>query len=211
LKSGVHPTLAGVLLGLLTPARPIVRQRVFLDVVGDLFARLRQTREGEPQPVTEMVSPAERLENKLHPWVAFAIMPLFALTNADVRIEFARLASPLAVSVVVGLVLGKPLGIVLFSWASVRLGLARLPHGVTWKVMLGAGCLGGIGFTMSLFIAGLAFADILLAEAKIGILFGSAISAALGCLLLCVYLPRSRPSDILLEDRREPAVSLIPH
>jgi NhaA family Na+:H+ antiporter len=88
-------------------------------------------------------------------------------------------------------VLGKPLGIVLFSWASVRIGLARLPEGINWKVMLGAGCLGGIGFTMSLFIAGLALDGGLLNEAKIGILAGSTLSAALGCLLLTAFLPRN--------------------
>lgn len=201
LKSGVHPTLAGVLLGLLTPARPMVRQRVLLDVVGDLFARLRQSREGKPQVATEMQSPAERLENQLHPWVAFAIMPLFALANADVRIEWAGLASPIALSVAVGLVLGKPLGIVLFSWASVRLGMTRLPHGLNWKVMIGAGCLGGIGFTMSLFIAGLAFQDALLGQAKIGVLIGSALSAMLGCALLWIFLPEKvdRVNDLSTE------------
>jgi len=189
LVSGVHPTVAGVLLGLLVPARPDVRRRVLLDVVGDLYARLRGLQRGAPQSAASAISPAERLETLLHPWVAFAIMPVFALANAGVEIRLASVATPIALAVAAGLVLGKPLGIVLFSWASVRLGVTRLPEGLSWKVMAGAGCLGGIGFTMSLFIAGLAFAEPeFLDEAKIGILLGSAVSAALGCGLLLAFL-----------------------
>jgi NhaA family Na+:H+ antiporter len=187
LKSGVHPTVAGVLLGLLTPARAGLRRRVLLDVVSDLYARLRGQR-GAPEGQAEAVSPLERLEAALHPWVAFAVMPVFALANAGVRVEPAALAMPVALAVALGLVLGKPLGIVLFSLASVRLGLTRLPGGVSWKVIAGAGCLGGIGFTMSLFIAGLALENEALAAGKIGILSGSALSAALGASLLLCFL-----------------------
>jgi len=190
LKSGVHPTVAGVLFGLLTPTRPGMGRRVFLDVVSDLYARLRGGQRGAAHKAPEAVSPLERLEATLHPWVAFVIMPLFAAANAGVRIEAAGLATPVALAVAAGLILGKPLGIVLFSWASVRLGATRLPEGVNWKMMVGAGCLGGIGFTMSLFIAGLGLEGTLLDEAKIGILTGSAVSAALGCALLLAFLPR---------------------
>ena len=98
------------------------------------------------------------------------------------------MATPVALAVALGLVLGKPLGIVLFSLASVRLGLTRLPGGVSWKVIAGAGCLGGIGFTMSLFIAGLALEGEALAAGKVGILSGSALSAALGASLLLRFL-----------------------
>jgi NhaA family Na+:H+ antiporter len=94
--------------------------------------------------------------------------------------------------VAASLVLGKPSGIILLSYASVRLGWARLPEGIDWRMMLGAGCLGGIGFTMSLFIAGMALEGALLEEAKIGILAGSAVSATLGCLLLTAFLSRRR-------------------
>jgi len=185
----VHPTVAGVLLGLLTPARPHVGRRVPLDVVGDLYARLRGIQRGTPPASPEAVSPAERLEAALHPWVAFVVMPVFALANAGVEVELSTLGTPIALAVAAGLVLGKPLGIVLFAWASVRAGVARLPERMNWKVMVGAGCLGGIGFTMSLFIAGLAFKErALLDEAKVGILTGSALSAALGCLLLLAFL-----------------------
>jgi NhaA family Na+:H+ antiporter len=189
LDSGVHPTVAGVLLGLLTPARPLVGRRILVDVVGDLYARLRGIERGMPHAAPQAASPAERLERALHPWVAFVIMPVFALANAGVRVEAAALATPVALAVAAGLVLGKPSGIVLFSYASVRMGWARLPEGVDWRMMLGAGCLGGIGFTMALFIAGLALEGALLEQAKIGILAGSTVSAILGCLLLTTCAP----------------------
>jgi NhaA family Na+:H+ antiporter len=190
LKSGVHPTVAGVLLGLLTPARPLVGRGIFLDVVSDLYARLRGIQRGTPQPAPEAASPAELVEHALHPWVAFVIIPVFALANAGVHVQAHALATPIALAVTAGLVLGKPIGIVLFSYASVRLGWTRLPEGVDWKTMIGAGCLGGIGFTMSLFIAGLALEGALLDEAKIGILVGSAVSATVGCALLTVLPPK---------------------
>jgi NhaA family Na+:H+ antiporter len=191
LNSGVHPTVAGVVFGLLTPARPGVGRQVLLDVVSDLFARLRGGPRGMPHAAPTAVSPLERLETELHPWVAFVVMPLFALANAGVHIQVSALATPVALAVTAGLVVGKPLGIVLFSWAAVALRAARLPDGMTWNALVGAGCLGGIGFTMSLFIAGLAFPGeaALLEDAKIGILMGSTVSAMLGCVLLMLFLP----------------------
>lgn len=191
LQSGVHPTVAGVLLGLLTPARHGLRRRVLLDVVSELYARLRGHR-GASKAASEPVSPLERLEGALHPWAAFAIMPVFALANAGITVEASALATPVALAVALGLVLGKPIGIMLFSWASVRLGLTRLPESVNWVLMLGVACLGGIGFTMSLFIAGLAFDGVLRDQAKIGILVGSALSAAIGYALLLCFLGKQR-------------------
>jgi NhaA family Na+:H+ antiporter len=120
--------------------------------------------------------------------VAFVIMPLFALANAGVRIDMADLADPVSMAIAAGLTLGKPIGIVTFSALAVKLGWARLPEGVSWKVLTGAGCLAGIGFTMSLFIAGLALDDELLTSGKIGALVGSAFSATLGCSLLWWFL-----------------------
>jgi len=137
-----------------------------------------------------LTAPLARLESALHPWVAFGIMPLFALANAGVAVKLAALSHPVALAVAVGLVVGKPLGILLFSWLAVRVGVARLPAGVNWKVMLGAGCLAGIGFTMSLFIAGLALEGDLLDDGKIGTLSGSALSALVGCGLLAIFLRR---------------------
>jgi len=145
----------------------------------------------------ETISPLHRLEKSLHPWVAFGIMPLFALANAGVKIEPSAVADPISTAVAAALLLGKPLGIVLLSWIAVRIGLARLPSGVNWPIMLGAGLLAGIGFTMSLFIAGLALSDELLAAGKIGTLIGSALSAVLGLGLLkyCLTNERYRPHD----------------
>jgi len=108
-----------------------------------------------------------------------------------VKVELSALANPVSLAVASALFLGKPLGIMAFSWAAVKLGLARLPSGVNWTVLLGAGCLAGIGFTMSLFIAGLALAEELLAAGKLGTLLGSALSAIFGLGLLVYFLPRN--------------------
>ena len=143
----------------------------------------------------ELVSPLDRLEQQLHPWVAFVIMPVFALANAGVSIEPAAFGQPVALAVMAGLVLGKPIGIVLFCWAAVKFGMARMPAEINNGILIGAGCLAGIGFTMSLFIAGLAMSGAHLAEAKIGILAGSGISAALGFGLLWRFLPHAAASS----------------
>jgi NhaA family Na+:H+ antiporter len=202
LKSGVHPTVAGVLLGLLTPARPLLGGRVLLDVQADLSKRSRGDPGSSPHDPHGALSPAERLEEALHPWVAFVIVPLFALANAGVTVAVADVSSPVCLAVIAGLALGKPLGIVLASWLAVKAGVARLPEQVDWKVLIGAGCLGGIGFTMSLFIAGLAFQQRdLLEEAKVGTFTGSAVSAMLGSLLLLWCLPRKPTGDKERGDR----------
>jgi NhaA family Na+:H+ antiporter len=197
-KSGVHPTVAGVLLGLLTPPGEWVSRDALRLSLSDLAARLDESPAeadaAELQLVAfaaeESVSPLERLETWLHPWVGFAIMPLFALANAGVHIEPNAMTSSVAVAVAVSLLLGKPIGVILFSFLAVKLKLARLPHGVTWPVLLGGGFLAGIGFTMSLFVAGLAFDSHpdLLADAKIGILTGSVLSAIIGAAILLLTL-----------------------
>jgi Na+:H+ antiporter, NhaA family len=171
LRAGVHPALAGVLLGLLTPATS-----VFGRVPRDPGAR----RAGAP--------PVERVQAALHPWVAFGIMPLFALANAGVSLRGLELraAAPVAVGagIVSGLVLGKPIGIVLASIAAVRLRLCVLPAGMRWRHVVLVGLLGGIGFTMSIFIANLAFEDLpLLAAAKFAVLVASVLAATLGLAL----------------------------
>ena len=132
----------------------------------------------------EALSPVERLEMALHPWVAFGVMPLFALANAGVPISLAGLADPVAMAVVVGFVLGKPVGVVGFAWLAVRSGLAARPAALGWGALAGGGMLAGIGFTMALFIAGLAFQGGLLDAAKLGILAASLVSAAAGLALL---------------------------
>ena len=147
-----------------------------------------------PHPVRratrETVSPLVYLETTLHPWVGFAIMPLFALANAGVPFTASDLGDPVAVAVGLGLVIGKPIGIVGFSWLSVRSGLSALPQGVTWGLLFGGGLLAGIGFTMALFISGLALDADSLGAAKVGVLAASAIAAALGMLTMTRLLPR---------------------
>lgn len=199
LKSGIHPTVAGVLLGLLTPARAFVGDQSLRDVLAGSLQNLTQTPHEEDRKAMvehlstvakESVSPLERLEHALHPWVGFVIMPLFALANAGVTIEPSSAATPVSLAVVLGLFLGKPLGIVLFSYIAVRVGLGRLPTGVNWRLMLGAGFLGGIGFTMSLFVAGLALPSELLEAGKLGTLMGSLASVLVGATILIVCLPK---------------------
>ncbi|WNN45000.1 MULTISPECIES: Na+/H+ antiporter NhaA [Winslowiella] len=165
LKSGVHATLAGVIVGFFIPLAK---------------------KDGH--------SPAEQLEHGLHPWVSWLILPLFAFANAGVvldGISAGDMFSLLPLGIMVGLLIGKPLGITLFCWLAVRLGLAKLPQGTTMSNIVAVGVLCGIGFTMSIFIASLAFGDIdpaLITLAKLGILIGSIASAVIGYLLLRIKL-----------------------
>jgi len=194
--SGIHPTVAGVVLGLVTPGRAWIPRETLTTFVLDAIDRLdghidRPKIVGQlNQTVRETVSPLERLESTLHPWVAFAIMPVFALANAGVPLQPQAATQPVAWAVAAGLVIGKPLGIFSFSWIAVKCRVAELPTGATWASLLGAGCLGGIGFTMSLFIASLALEDQLLDSAKIGTLAGSIVSAVCGYTLLSWALAR---------------------
>ncbi len=139
---------------------------------------------------TEAVSPLERLEHSLHAWVAFAIMPVFALANAGVPVSLQGVQQPVALAVVAGLALGKPIGIVGASWLAVKLGLARMPERTSWPSLLGAAWLGGIGFTMALFVASLSLTGPVLEIAKSGILVGSALSLIGGMAVLAWVLPR---------------------
>ncbi len=196
LKSGIHPTIAGVILGLLTPTTPLISRE-------SLQATLRKAsaapsadplQEGKVMSQNileevrfasrEAISPLERLETAVHPWSAFAIMPIFALVNAGIPFSLTSITNPAALAVMSGLVIGKPLGIALALFLLVKSGIAHLPERVTWKMIIGAGCLAGIGFTMSLFVASLSLTGELLIDAKSGILVGSAISAILGMLIL---------------------------
>lgn len=196
-ESGVHATIGGVILGLMTPARAYLltgRLGHLLDWAKDHLDGNEE--DNDPvatvrQATREAVPISDYLEQTLHPWVGFAIMPVFALANAGVPVSASDLQSSVAIAVIAGLILGKPLGILLFSWLSVRCGLAQLPAGVSWPALAGAACLGGIGFTMALFLAGLALEEPLLSPAKIGILAASGISAATGTLLLVVTTRRA--------------------
>ena len=206
LESGVHATLAGVVMGLMTPARPLLEERVAREYAreaiadreldADELARLRFL-------LSESVPMVERLQTRLHPLSAYVVLPVFALANAGVALDGGVLreavGSTIALGITLGLVVGKPLGIVLASLLAVRLGLGRLPDGTGWRMLTGLGAVGGIGFTVSLFIAGLSFPgeELLTSEAKIGILAGSILSAAVGVTLLLLATRRvgtdSRP------------------
>ena len=134
----------------------------------------------------------QRLEITLGPWVAFFVLPLFALANAGVGIDAAAgsaLTHTVMLGGVTGLVIGKPVGIIVFSWLAVKSGLAKLPESVSWREICAIGCLAGIGFTMALFIAGLAFPEgELLRVAKIAILGGSLLAGMIGSMLLWAAL-----------------------
>jgi NhaA family Na+:H+ antiporter len=204
-QSKVHPTIDGVLLGLLTPFRPWLNRETFRLALKDVTARLQNKAEGEdisPADVAvlryvarESVDPLQRLEDRLHPWVGFLIMPVFALANAGVQVKPEAIADPVCLAVAAGLVIGKPVGVVAFAWFAVRLRLASLPAGVTWPMMIAGGLLAGIGFTMSLFIGELAFVGekTLLADAKTGILLGSFVAAVAGAGLLW-WATRGKPA-----------------
>lgn len=208
LMSGAHPTLAGVVLGLITPVvtRPAREQPI--DVATQALSEFGQRSHAASVDIQELVVPVRRLEEAqrdllppvirvqtaLHPWVAFGVMPVFALANAGVSFAGAEFSgSPLSVltAVAVALVLGKPVGILLGSWVAVRMGWSRLPPGATWEGVMVVGCLGGIGFTMSIFIAMLAFQDpTLLAAAKLGVLIASVGAAFAGLLMGWIYVAR---------------------
>jgi len=189
--SGVHATVAGVILGLMTPSRRWVsdtRLRAILRRViahppdehwnSDRAARGDLHRAGVA--AREALSPIERLELGLHPWVAFIVLPLFALANAGVPITSARIDTGLAYAIGAAFVIGKPLGIVLFTFLAVRLRIAILPPALRWRMLVPGSILAGIGFTMALFIAELAFDADSVASAKLGVLVASVICAVVG-------------------------------
>jgi NhaA family Na+:H+ antiporter len=208
LQSGVHATLAGVVLGLLTPAShyygdkdTVALGRSLLDRFEKAVARDdHNDAEATLGQLEELVvgteSPLERLERKVHPWTAILVLPLFALVNAGVPISPASLAeaarSPVALGIVAGLILGKLAGVFAASWIAVKLGVASLPEGVRWSHIAGVSLLAGIGFTVSLFIADLAFTDpAMVNTAKVGILVASALAGVGGFLVLKIASRRS--------------------
>jgi NhaA family Na+:H+ antiporter len=201
-ESGIHPTIAGVALGLMTPVRAWVDETRF-DHFLDWAREATGTSEGHPgQPseavrravaraARESISPQRRLENSVHPWSAFVVLPLFALANAGVAITSVDLFDVITLGVIAGLVIGKPVGIFLFAWLAVMLGIARKPEDIGWPHMLGAGMLAGIGFTMALFIANLAFDGPALESAKFGILLASLIAGVAGMAMLVAVTART--------------------
>ncbi|ANK81835.1 MAG: Na+/H+ antiporter NhaA [Rhizobiales bacterium NRL2] len=193
--SGIHPTIAGVILGLMTSTHGWVSDHRLRSILGRVLSYptgdhwsgdttdrddLRRVRIA----ATETLSPEERLEMALRPWVGFVVMPLFALANAGVVISGVDFAQPVSVAIMAGLVIGKPGGVLIFSWVAVRLGLAIRTAGLSWPVLIAGALLTGIGFTMSLLIASLVYDPIMLNAAKLGIYTGSVFSAAAGLLML---------------------------
>ena len=215
--SGVHATLAGILLASTIPARPAHAPGAFERRIDELQEAFRADRRDDQTPddplsnsrmaaiaeamersAVAVQSPLHRIEHGLTPSVTFLIIPIFALANAGIDLSSVdwghALASRVTLGVAIGLFAGKFIGVLGFSWLSVRFGLARLPQGVQWKHIAGAGWLAGIGFTMSLFIAQLAFRDPqMIDEAKLGILAASAMSAATG--LAWLFWASSKRAD----------------
>lgn len=215
-RAGVHPTIAGVILGLMTPVRSWFGEEGFLAVARESveeFERLAEKRRHgmdelvEPlarlaEARREALPPVVRLQVALHPWVAFGIMPLFALANAGVDVRGAELGDAtlkgILGGVIAGLVIGKPIGVVTASWLAVRLGLSALPRGVTWRGVLLVGCVAGIGFTMAIFVAGLAFEEEApLGAAKLAVLLASASSAGVAMVAGRLLLPRTPSPDVV--------------
>ncbi len=197
LKSGVHPTIAGVALGLLTPARPWLSSKHLRDAAVSVREQIdRGSREGKRDALLKLrsvarenIAPTERLEAAMHPWVAFGVMPVFAFANAGVVIDPALLGSSLAVAVALGLFAGKIVGVTAGAWIAVRLRLGVLPAGVGWPALAAASALAGIGFTMSMFIASLALSGQALNAVKSGVLLGSLVSGVVGLVALRLLLP----------------------
>lgn len=205
-ESGIHPTIAGVIFGLAIPANPSVENRRFKLALRSVqrsttldrwasYEEKKKRMKNVARAARSSVSPIERLIDDLHPWVAFFIMPIFAFANAGVMFSGGIPSYTVATGIFVGLIIGKPVGITLFSWLAVKLKITSLPDDLNWPTVFFGSTLTGIGFTMALFISGLAFTGPVLASAKVGVLLASGISAAVGMTGLGIYLSRKRASS----------------
>jgi len=204
LKSGIHATVAGVLLAFTIPSSSRINSKEYFENNTDLLQKFDKVKGGGVNILTNeerqmyiheiennskrILPPLQRFEHGLAPWVSFVIMPLFALANAGVSLGQGlakSLHDSINIGIIAGLFIGKQAGIFLFSWLSIKLGLSSKPDGINWKNLYGGGVLAGIGFTMSLFITNLAFIeDELIETAKVGILLASLISAIIGFIIL---------------------------
>lgn len=203
LLSGVHATIAGVLVAFTIPAVTRIDEQIYSSNLrklsydfeadipqrGSLITPLQNKTIQKVKTLSMAAeTPLQTIEHALHPWVAFGIMPLFALANAGIVITsdfFSSIINPVSIGVAAGLIVGKFTGILLFCWIMVRYKISSLPEGANWKHIAGVALLAGIGFTMSLFISGLAFGDpVLINQAKYGILIASIIAGILGTIVL---------------------------
>ncbi len=201
LESGIHATLAGVLVAAIVPSEPRLHRRDYAAAVEDLLHDFRLAManddEEKAQSTVEQIEelsrgtegPMERLESIVHPWVSFVVLPVFALANAGIVFTSDTLseavASPITLGVAVALLFGNPLGVLGMTWLAVRVGLGQLPSGVGWRHVLGVGFLAGIGFTVAIFISGIAFDDrALVDQAKMGIFGASIVAGVVGYLFL---------------------------
>ncbi|MDD2286331.1 MAG: Na+/H+ antiporter NhaA [Paludibacter sp.] len=214
LQAGIHPTIAGVLVAFTVPARPYIDLKKFTDGLRqDLHVIESTIRNQKEESIVltntqvkyltrieaasdHVVSPLQRLEDSLHDLVNYIIMPLFAFANAGVVFDLSHISlfSGVSLSVLVGLVLGKTIGIFLFTWMAIKLRISRKPSGINWSNLVGLSMLGGIGFTVALFLAGLSYplGSEILNNAKLGIITGSVISGILGFSLLNLTLKKSK-------------------
>lgn len=217
LNAGIHPTIAGVLIAFTVPARPLFAPRKYIQTIRTNIGYFSQDDDDSLSARTildhdqlnwlkeiesasdKVISPLQDLEDSLHPLVNWLIVPLFAFANAGIYLgdlEFSSIFQGVSLAIIVGLVAGKFVGIFLFSWIAVKLKWAPMPDGANWSMMASMALLGGIGFTVSLFIANLSFGtgdpilSSLLNDAKLGILVGSLLAGFLGWLLLHFTLPR---------------------
>ncbi|WP_428268661.1 Na+/H+ antiporter NhaA [Haliangium sp.] len=215
-QAGIHPTIAGVIVGMSAPVKPWLSKEQFLaisrGIIDDFQRETGKENWNEDDLIEplkrlgmagrEVVAPVVRLQNAFHPWVAFFIMPAFALANAGVELGEVKFGDPLAFAVMLGVALGlgvgKPIGVMGVSWLLVRFNVVKLPRGVTWRGMLIMGLCAGIGFTMAIFIASLAFKthpDVL-GMSKLAILSATAVTGTLAMVVGRVILPRELDPDV---------------
>ncbi len=197
LKSGIHATIAGVIVGMCVPARAAFSREQVIEQARVLLGSAAKEEPSATETALRSLeyrleqseSPLSKLERALHPWVAYWIIPVFALANAGVSfadVGLSTLTAPVSLGVMLGLIVGKQVGVFGATYAAVRLELSTLPNGVTWRDLYGVSLLAGIGFTMSLFVAGLAYGEgtALHVEAKLGILVASLVAAIGGLVVL---------------------------
>ncbi len=197
LESGIHATLAGVALAAVVPSKPYIQREVYAAAVDVLLTDYRQAIRDEDNEKAEAITaqierlssgtegPMERLEGQVHPWVSFVILPVFALANAGIVFTSGTLSAALESSVTLGvfvaLPVGKAIGVLGATWLAVRLGVSGLPAGVSWAQVLGVGLLSGIGFTVAIFISGIAFSDpAVVDQAKMGVFAASVLAGVVG-------------------------------